>query len=333
MPMDEKGQNDNGERPDLTVIIVTHNRADLAVATIRSARSVIGGLTTQWLIVDSGSTDGTPELIEQTFADISVERRPNIGFAAANNAAIGHARGRYVLFLNPDVEVAQGNFASLIARLDQRPSIGIASVTQLDDDGRLLFTIRRDPSVLRTLAEALGLPRIPGLRTSGERDLHALRYRGELAVDWLVGALLLVRAEALQAVGPFDERFFLYSEETDWCYRFRQAGWTVAHEPLMAVTHHTSGNYSPDLLAQLSYAKMLFARKHYGRARAAGIHAGLVLRHLLRNLAAAMPNADGVPDTRIEAERRALVVLLGLRPPPFAAQAQPGHGAGGSVVI
>jgi GT2 family glycosyltransferase len=329
----EKVLESNGEPPDLTFVIVTHNRGDLAVATIRSARSVLGALTTQWLIVDSGSSDGTPELVEQAFPDITVERHPNIGFAAANNKAIENARGRYLLFLNPDVEVAHGSFEPLVARLDQRPSIGIASVTQLDDDGHLQFTIRRDPSVLRTLAEALGLPRIPGFRACGERDLRADRYRGELPVDWLVGALLLVRAEALRAVGPFDERFFLYSEETDWCYRFRQAGWTVTHEPLMAVTHHTSGTYSPDLLAQLSYAKTLFASKHYGHVRAAGIRAGLVLRHLLRNLAGAMPRADGSADVRLEAERRALVVVLGLRPPPFAGQAGADHDQAGPAVI
>jgi N-acetylglucosaminyl-diphospho-decaprenol L-rhamnosyltransferase len=320
------------ERPDLTVIIVTHNRAGLALATIRSAREALGDITAQWLVVDSGSADDTPERIEEEFPDIEVERCPNIGFAAANNRAITRARGRYALFLNPDVEVEYGTFAALLEKLDEHPRIGLASVTQLNDDGGLEYSIRRDPSVARTIAEALCLPRVPGLRSSGELELNDMRYRTACEADWVVGALMVVRAEALDVVGPFDERFFLYSEETDWCYRFRQAGWSVSHLPVMAVTHHRSTTYSPDLLAQLSYAKTLFARKHYGTVRAAGIRAALVFRHLVRRVAAGIGSDTAVP-SRTEAEARALAVVSGRQPPPFVPRSEPRAETTGSAVM
>jgi GT2 family glycosyltransferase len=132
-----------------------------------------------------------------------------------------------------------------------------------------------------------------------------------------VGAFLIARAEALAEVGPLDERFFLYSEETDWCYRFHLAGWGVTHLPVMSVTHHSSHASRPDLSAQLSYAKVLFARKHYGRARAGAIRAALALRHALR---AAPGIGWGRPGwaARAAAERRALAVVVGISSPPFA---------------
>lgn len=299
---------------DLSVIVVTHNRRELALATLSSARAAVGALKVQWLVIDSGSTDGTPEAIEEHFADIDVRRGENIGFAAANNRALGLARGRYVLLLNPDVEILSGTFARLVEALEARPNVGIASVIQRGSDGRLQFTIRRFPSPWRTVGEALALP----WGDSREELTREARYHEERSVDWLVGAFLLARAEAVAAIGGLDERFFLYSEETDWCYRARAAGWDVRHLPHMVVTHHCTPSTNPDLVAQLSYAKLLFARKHYGPSRAAAIRAALVMRHLLRILALMLKaRARDAGRARAIAERRALEVLVGFAPPPF----------------
>ncbi len=283
-----------GARPELTVIVVTHGRTELALATLASARAAAAGVATQWLVVDCGSTDGTPEAVERRFPDVLVLRRANVGFAAANNVALPLARGRYVLLLNPDVEVASGTFAELLAALDARPRVGVASVIQRGAGGELQYSIRRYPSPLRALGEALALP-----WGRGEEERTLARYREECSADWLVGAFLIARAEVVAQIGGLDERFFLYSEETDWCYRARAAGWDVRHLPQMTVTHHNTPTARPELVAQLSYAKVLFARKHYAWARAAAIRAALALRHGMR------------------AQPRALAVVTGLAPPPF----------------
>ncbi|MFI5004106.1 MAG: glycosyltransferase family 2 protein [Solirubrobacterales bacterium] len=289
-----------GDRPDLSVIVVTHNRAELALSTLRSAGAAVRDLEVEWIVIDSGSTDGTPDAIEAALPDVRVLRERNIGFAAANNRGLERVRGRYVLLLNPDVEIDAGTFDELLATLDARPEIGVASVVQNAPDGTLQYSIRRFPSVWLALGEALAAARWTPLRRWREEEPRTAPYRSETPADWLVGAFLIARAQALADVGPLDERFFLYSEETDWCFRFHRAGWGVSHLPTMAITHHSGHAPGPDLTAQQSYAKVLFARKHYGRVRAASIRAALVLRHALR------------------VERRPLAVLLGLSEPPFA---------------
>lgn len=300
--------------PDLSVIVVTHNRPELALTTLESARAAASGLDVQWLVIDSGSDDETPDAIERRFADMDVSRYANIGFAAANNKALELVDGRYFLLLNPDVEVVSGSFAELVAAMDAQPSVGIASVIQQDADAQLHLSIRRYPSVRTALGEALGLSRG---RWREEESADA-RYREERPADWLVGAFLIARAETVEQIGGLDERFFLYSEETDWCYRAKDAGWEVRHLPQMVIIHHCVPSTKPDLVAQLSYAKLLFARKHYARWRAITIQAALAIRHALRTIGlAARSVRSPVHQPRLAAERRALAVILGIAQPPF----------------
>jgi GT2 family glycosyltransferase len=300
-------------QPDLSVIVVTHGRPELALSTLRCAHAAATGLEVQWLIVDSGSSDDTPDRIERAFPHVSVLRCENIGFAGANNRALALARGRYVLLLNPDVEIVSGTLRELLATLDARPEVGIASVIQQGSDTGLQLSIRRYPSVLRAFGEALALP----WRGSHEEERAVARYAEEGSADWLVGAFLIARAEVVRAIGGLDERFFLYSEETDWCYRARAAGWEIRHLPQMVVTHHTTPSTRPDLVAQLSYAKLLFARKHYRVPRRAAIRVALATRHLLRVLGLTVRSPSGRAGDRLAAERHALAVVTGVSSPPF----------------
>lgn len=308
-------------QPDLSVVIVTFNGREMALRTLRSAQASLGDLRAEWIVVDSASTDGTPEAIEREFDDVEVLRAPNRGFAAGNNIGIAWAQGRYVLLLNPDVEVLEGSFAELIAALDSRPDVGIASVIQRGSDGELQFSMRRFPSPGRDLGESLFAARWPLFKSLQELDLRAHRYEYEVSTDWVVGAFLCARAEAVASVGPMDERFFLYSEEIDWCLRAQQAGWDVRHLPVMSVTHHAGRRDRGDLMAQLAHSRSLFARKHHGFFGALGIHAALALGHLLR-IAARLPLAPfrAPARERIGAEARALRVLLGLGKPPLRAE-------------
>ena len=305
-------------QPDLSVIVVTHNRSDLALRTIRSGRAAMGNLRVEWHVVDSGSDEPIAERIERQWPDIHVRRRENTGFAAANNDALRRAEGRYVLLLNPDVEIAAGTLESLVAALDARPDVGMASVIQRGPNGSIDYSMRRDPRTWRSLSDALVPGRLSELCGLGEIDTRKRRYQSERSADWLCGAFLIARAKAVQEVGPLDERFFLYSEETDWCYRCRCAGWDVRHLPVMAVVHHRSKGYRPDLLAQLSYSRLLFARKHYDLKKAEMLRRADALHHLVR--AAAFGAAGLLRRTsaeRARAERRALSVVLGWSLAPF----------------
>ena len=310
-------------RPDLTVIVVTHNRADLALATLRSAQAAAGPVSVEWLVVDSGSTDGTPDAIAAQAPAVTLLRCANIGFASANNRALALARGRYVLLLNPDVEIVRGTLAELVEELERQPEIGVASVVHRNPDGSLQYSIRRYPSPLMALGEAVAAARWSPLRGLREEEVRTRRYAAPQSVDWLVGAFLIARAEAIASVGRLDGRFFLYSEEIDWCYRFRGAGWDVRHLPLMEVVHHTAQTSArPDLTAQLSYAKVQFADKHYGPVSTRAIRTALALRHAVRAGGAAVLRRRPAWRARGSAELHAFRVVVGAADPPFA-QAAP----------
>ena len=306
-------------RPDISFVIVTHNGREMALRTLRSARATLGAAEAQWIVADSASADGTPEAIECEFDDVEVLRVPNRGFAAANNAGILRAEGRYVLLLNPDVEVREGDFGRLVQALDSRPDVGIASVIQRGSDGTLQYSMRRFPSPARDLGESLFAARWPFFRSLQELDTATGRYLRESSAEWVVGAFLCVRAEAVASIGPMDERFFLYSEEIDWCLRAHQRGWDIRHLPVMTVIHHAGRRDRGDLMAQLAYSRLLFAAKHHSRLDAFGIRAALALGHVLR-IALRLPLAFGAAArARVRAEAGALRVLLGLAEPPLRA--------------
>lgn len=299
--------------------MVTHQGRDLALRALCAARDRAGSARTEWIVVDSGSTDGTPAAIEAAHPDTVVLRRANVGFAAANNVGMRVARGRYLLLLNPDMEIVSGTLGDLVAALDARPEVGVASVRVFLPDGELQPTIKRFPSPGRQLGEALFLARLPALAHLREEEQDLSTYLSEASADWLVGAFLLVRREAFEAAGGMDERFFMFSEETDWCFRIRAAHWEIRHLPLMAAIHHTGRSSRPDLFAQNSFAKLLYARKHFGALRRTAFRGALTTRHALRVvLLAPAALARRRLRSRLTAERLALMVVLGLVPPPFS---------------
>jgi N-acetylglucosaminyl-diphospho-decaprenol L-rhamnosyltransferase len=314
----------SGPTPDLSVIVVSHNGREMTLRTLRSAMAHAGSASIEWFVVDCGSTDGTPDSIAEEFPDARLFRRPNIGFAAGNNVALPHTRGRYVLLLNPDVEMQRGTLADLVTALDERPEVGAASIVHLDDRGRLLFSMRRFSTPLRKLGEALAVHRWTPLETLQEVDTCAGHYREERSADWVVGAFLAVRREALERVGPLDERFFLYAEEKDWCFRIREAGWDVRHLPHLTMIHFGADRGRAELVAQLSYSKLLFARKHLGHVRALGFLVAMLVGHVVR-MAMMLPGSMFRSDARerIRAQGLASGVLLGLARPPFTGAAAP----------
>ena len=300
---------------DLAIIVVSHNDAEWLTPCLSSVLARSGGIDVDVVVADNGSDDAA-DLVEREFPAVRVLRLENRGFGNANNEGLRTAEARYVLFLNPDTEVVRGTFAELVAALDERPDVGAAGVRQVGPDGRLQLSIRRFPNALRALSEAFGSERLPfSASWLGERELDVRAYEREVECDWTSGSFLLVRREALESAGSFDERFFVYGEEPDLCLRIKRAGWSVRHLPVLTVVHHAErAGIDARLEAQNAYARLLHAQKHFSPLHRRLFVAAHSLRYALRAIA-----PDGGAPGRRTASRRALRTLLELDRPPFEA--------------
>jgi len=304
---------------DLAIIVVSTNEARWLRPCLRTVFEHAGSIELDVVVADNESTDGTRELVETEFSQVRVVTCENRGFSHANNRALRTCDARYVLLLNPDTEILEGTFAGLVQAMDERPEVGLAGVRQVMPDGNLYPSIGRFPNALRALGEALASERFP-FRASwlGERELKWALYERETPCDWVLGSFMLARREALESAGFLDERFFIYSEETDLCYRIRQAGWGIRHLPHMTILHHAGkGGVSSKMTAQLIYARLQYARKHFSPVHRTAFVAALGLRHLLRSVFAGT-DRDASRQRRVAA-RRALRVLLGRESSPFGA--------------
>jgi N-acetylglucosaminyl-diphospho-decaprenol L-rhamnosyltransferase len=241
----------------------------------------------------------------------------NLGFAAANNLGARGSDADVLLFLNPDTELACGTLELLVKAIRERPEVGLLAVRQVTSDGRLWPSLHRFPSVRRELAHAFASENWPGVgKRLGERVLDEGRYSRSGPFDWTTGAVLAVRREAFESVGGFDQRFFLFSEETDLCKRVQDAGWAAYVHPGITFVHHAGKDgVQPPRVAQMAYARLQYAKKHFSRPGAAVYHAILVLNHLLRLTVLRFHGAT--ESSSVPASALALRVLLGRSAPPF----------------
>jgi GT2 family glycosyltransferase len=291
---------------------------------LRSLAAGAGDCTYRATIVENG---GAPLFLRE--APERLLYTENRGFAAANNAGARGSAADILLFLNPDTELARGTLGLLVASLREQPEVGLLAVRQVTSDGRLWPSLHRFPSPRRALAGALGNEQWPGLgKRLGERVLDTDRYSSIGSFDWTTGAALAVRREAFEAAGGFDERFFLFSEETDLCKRIQDLGWNARLEPGVTFVHHAGkAGVQPPREAQMAYARLQYARKHFGRRSATTYHAILVFHHLLRF--AALRFRGATRSSSAPASMLALRVLLGRTEPPFRRDKAGGaaHGA------
>jgi GT2 family glycosyltransferase len=302
---------------DLSIVIVSTNEAHWLERCLATVFGQAGDATLDVIVVDNSSTDGTRELVESHFPQARVVTSPNRGFAYGNNRGIEHARGRYVLLLNPDTEILKGSFGELVGLLDAAPAVGLAGVRQVTADGNLWPTIRRFPGSSRALGEALFSERWP-IRPdwAGERVLDWPVYERETDCDWTSGSFMLTRREALLSAGLLDERFFIYSEEPDLCLRIKRAGWQVRHQPQMTIVHHAGkGGIRPRMIAQDAYTRKQYAHKHLTPMARRTYLSALALRHFVRYAGALATGPEAA--ARREGAKRAFAALAGRGDPPF----------------
>jgi len=219
---------------DLSIIIVNWNTRDLLIQCLKSLQQTFQRLKMEIFVVDNGSTDGSGEAVRAKFPEvIFIENRLNLGFARANNQAMRLSKGRYILLLNPDTQVKEGAIEILKAFMDHHPVAGAVGAQLVNSDGSKQNSIANFPSLATELINKSLLRWLfPGRFPGKERA-----YSEPIEVDSVIGACMMVRREAMEQVGFFDEDYFLFLEETDWCYRMKKVGWKVYHHPRTEVIH------------------------------------------------------------------------------------------------
>ena len=230
---------------DLEVAIVSHGAEALlrrCLASLRAHPPRTAALRVT--VVDSGSPDGTPDMVEREFPEVHLVRRGNIGFSAANNLVLRESRAGAILLLNPDTEVYDGTLDTVLARLDADPGVGMVGAKLVREDGELDHACKRSfPTPLAALAHFTGIGR--GAEAVASLSQYRATHLGDDEpgeVDAINGAFMLCRAEAIAQVGLLDEGYWLYMEDLDWCRRFWAAGWKVFYEPRARALHVKGGS-------------------------------------------------------------------------------------------
>jgi GT2 family glycosyltransferase len=277
------------EHAALAVVVVTYNSARHIGGLLDDLAAEARDLPFHVIVVDNGSSDATAEIVHR-FPGVTLRAgHGNVGYSAAINIAVrALPRPEPVLVLNPDVSVVPGAIRTMLTRM-AATGAGIVVPRIHETDGSVYASLHYEPSVLRCAAEAAFGSRLQGRPAAlSEIDHDRESYLYAQPVDWATGAALLIHPGALEAIGRWDERFFLYSEETDYFRRARDAGAAVWYEPRAVIVHDQGGSgRSPELDALLAVNLVRYARKHMGRLRAAAYTAFVILHEAVRSSSAA----------------------------------------------
>ena len=257
-------------RTILEIVIVTWNSS----AEIGECLGALQPLPQNWRVsvVDNNSSDNTVDFIKRNFPNVNViANQNNVGFAKANNQIIGQTDSDYVLILNPDTVASVNAIQAAIEKIETLPGAGILGVKILNSDGSLQHSCRRFPSPVLNFVVAFGFHTVlpKGWRVENLLSQYWDHDR-ERQVDWLMGAFMLVRREAINKVGAMPDEYFLYYEETDWCYQIWRGNYEVWFTPEISIMHHgnKSGEQkSSEWRTSLVYeSKYKFCRRNYGAA-------------------------------------------------------------------
>jgi N-acetylglucosaminyl-diphospho-decaprenol L-rhamnosyltransferase len=277
----------------ITAAIVTYKSAALIPACLESLPAAFGSLPYRVVVADNESGDDIAQIVRRlTPSATVVEVGRNGGYAAGINAALAtRASIGPALILKPDLWLKPGAVPHLLAELD-RESCGIAVPRIVDPDGVLQYSLRRDPSILRAIGEAvLGGGRAGRFEPLGEMVVDPERYERKATVAWASGAVMLISVKCQEVIGAWDEAFFLYSEETDYAIRARQAGLTVNYVPEACAVHiGGEGNTSSELRTVLTRNRIGLYRKYHGAPATAVFSGAVFVNEGIRALAGGVEN-------------------------------------------
>lgn len=258
----------------LSIIIVNWNAKDHLETCLRSIQRETKGIVYEILVVDNASNDGSVQMIRTQFPEPTlIENRENVGFARANNQAIGLSRGRYILLLNPDTFVLENALTEMTEFLDQHSTVGILGCKVLTAEGVVdLRCARRFPTLMSEFFEKTTLAvRLPGSKLFGSYLMSYWDHEGSREVDALSGACMMIRRELVENVGLLDKDFFMYGEDIDWCYRAKKAGWQICYLGGAEIVHlgaQSTSLVGDEMGIEALHSLNLFFQKHHGLAYA-----------------------------------------------------------------
>ena len=281
-------QNHLNKSPQLSIVIVSWNTRNLLLNCLHSVAVACrqhASISAETIVVDNASTDGSVEATKTQFPGVRViENDENVGFATANNQAMGECNGDYILLLNPDTIIASDALRSLVDFMNNTPDAGAAGSMLRNPNGTLQPSCYVAPTPARELWRLLYLDTIYPL---AEYRMDRWRQNSERKVDIVQGASLIVRREIIEQVGTLDAEYFMYSEDFDWCHRIREAGWQIYWVPQSVVIHfggQSTNQVATPMFLQLYQAKLRYFRKHHGRLTGLSYKVVLFIISILRLL-------------------------------------------------
>lgn len=252
---------------DISFIIVNWNTCRLLIDCLSSIEKMVTEYQYEIFVVDNGSKDGSPDQVRKHFGGRIqlIKNRENIGFARANNQALRVAKGEYIILLNSDTELKQNSIKDLVSFLEEHPSVAMVGPRMVGTDGKVQNSYDNFPSLVTELFNKSILRTLFPKKYSGK----TIKAKEPFEVDSLIGACMAIRSQAITDVGLFDEDYFFFLEETDWCLRMRNAGWQIFHHPQTEILHlqGQSKRQRPSF-AWIEYYRSLyiFFRKHRSTA-------------------------------------------------------------------
>ena len=264
----------------LSVIIVNWNVRDLLQRALISVYTSWGeAIGLEVIVVDNASHDDSVAMLRSTFPAVQViANTDNRGFTGGNNQGLAAATGDFLLLLNPDTEIVENALPRMVAYLRAHPDVGMVGPQLLNPDGSVQSSRRHFPTLPVLFLESTWLAKLAPRQLL--RHYYAQEQPDDAVqdVDWVTGAAMLARREAVAQVGGMDEGFFMYSEELDWCHRMRDAGWRIVYFPEARVVHYEGKSSEQVVPARHIYfqsSKVRYTRKYHGNASAE------LLRHWL----------------------------------------------------
>jgi N-acetylglucosaminyl-diphospho-decaprenol L-rhamnosyltransferase len=316
----EHNDQTNSDAVDITIVLVSYNTAFLLDRLFSALAAAQGRLKLQIIAIDNGSRDNSVEVLRDKYPFVKlIANDTNVGFGRANNQALEHMRGRYLLLLNTDAFVSPDTLAKTFDYMEHTPRCGVLGVKLVGEDGALQPCCRYFPTPWNVFLLASGLGKyFPKTRLIDDMSWD---HRSTRQCDWVPGCFYLVRKAVLDQLGLFDPRFFLYYEEVDHCRRVREAGWDVTYYPFTEVVHlggesaksETSVTEAGRQILRLqTESEFLYFRKHFGWTSAAASIALTACGALFRSIKDVVyPTKSGAHHV----EKQKLVTLLSLLAP------------------
>lgn len=277
---------------DISILIVNWNTRDLLDDCLHSVYDTVHGIDFEVVVVDNASGDGSAEMVAEKHTPAKlIANSENVGFAAANNQAYRVSSGDYVLLLNPDTVVREDAITRLLTVARENESRAAVAPKLLWSDGSVQPSVGEFPTISHELLDALCLTRMLGRKHSSR--FFVPRRDDIRDIPWACGACLLVRRKAVTGNNILDERYFMFSEETDLCKSLTDRGWRVCYEPGAVVVHLGGASTSmarQEMLAQLYESRFLYFAKHHGMLYANVYRLGVLPLHLLVRTAGYLPS-------------------------------------------